>query len=337
MLETPPKAMAEPGRAGAPPTFAACAAWYIDLHRHTWSSPKQATRWEQTLTRHAYPHIGGKGVDQVTEEDIAAVLRPVWAISHDLGLRVRQRIRAVLEWAAGQGYRDGSNPADGQTVLRSLPQAKQVKPHRALSHTEIPAALRRVKWSSAYTPTRLSFRFMVLTAAWPGDVRFIEWPEIDWDQRIWTVPTTLVRSHWGHKRRPHRIPLSRQAMRLLEDAWDLSGPEGGLVFPTGPTGGSMSNAALLRLLQRLDIPAVPSGFRSSFRDWCAVTGVSRRLLKTTISRTTGRHSPDASFLQTDTFRRMRALMQAWADFIMPDGLLGQEATEERTAEGETEE
>ena len=329
MLETPSKAMAELERgAGAPPTFAVCAARFIELRRPVWTTPRQAVQWEQTLTRHAYPHIGHKGVDQITQADIMAVLEPIWASSHDTGLRVRQRIHAILEWATAQGYRNGSNPADSQLVFRSLPRQVQVKPHRALSYTEVPAALRRVTWSNAYPPARLSFRLMVLTAAWPSDVRFIEWPEIDWDQRIWMVPAARVRSRWVHVQRPHRIPLSRQAMRLLEDAWDLSGPEG-LVFPTRPMGDSMSNAALLRLLWRLDIPATPSGFRNSFHDWCAETDVPRRLVKTTISRTTGRHSPDAAFLRTHTFQRMRKLMQQWADFCTPDGLVEQEATEEQ--------
>ena len=98
-------------------------------------------------------------------------------------------------------------------------------------------------------------------------------------------------------------------MQLLGDAWDLSGPEG-LVFPVEWSGDAMSNATLSRLLRRLDIPATPSGFRSSFRDWCAETGVSPVLVKATLSRTSGR---------TDMLRQMRTLLQDWADYCLPDG------------------
>ena len=110
-------------------------------------------------------------------------------------------------------------------------------------------------------------------------------------------------------RRPHRIPLSDQAMQLLGDAWDLSGPEG-LVFPAERSGNAMSGAALLLLLRRLDVPATPSDFRRSFRDWCAESGVSPVLVKATTSRTSGR---------TDMLRQMRTLLQDWADYCLPDG------------------
>ena len=331
MLETPSKAMAEPACAGAPPTFAACATRFIEQRRVAWTSPRQAALWEGTLTRHAYPHIGDMAVDQITTEDVLAVLTPLWASILDTGLKVRQRIHAILEWAAAQGYRNGSNPADSQLVFRSLPRPVHVKPHLALPYTEIPSALRRVAWSSAYPPARLSFRLMVLTAAWPGDVRAVEWPEIDWDRRIWTVPAARARSRWARVQRPHRIPLSQQAMRLLEDAWDLSGPEG-LVFPTGSMGDSMSDATLLRVLQRLNIPATPSGFRGSFRDWCAANSVPRRLVQVSLSRTTGMHSPEAAFLRTDTFQRIRELMQRWADHCLPDEAPGRGKAGAQTAD-----
>ena len=315
MLETPPNPMAEPGRGGAPPTFAACATWYIELRRPLWTSPKQAVRWEQTLTRHAYPHIGHKSVDQVTQADVLAVLEPLWVSRHDTGLRVRQQIHTILEWADGQGYRHGSNPANNRLIFQSLSPVSQAVPRRALSHTEVPAALRRVAQSTAYPPTRLSFRFMVLTAAWPGDVRLIEWDEIDWERRVWTVPANTVR-------RPHHIPLSNQALHLLEGAWHRSRP-GGLVFPAGRGGGAVSNAAVLRLLRRLDIPAAPSGFRASFRDWCVENGVPPMLAKAVLSRTAGRNSGKATFLRTNIFERMRELMQQWGDYIMPEGWAGQ--------------
>ena len=319
MLEAPPKALAEPGRAGAPPTFAACATWYIDLHRHIWAGPKRVVKWERTLARHAYPHIGDQGVDQITTEDVLALLEPIWASIHDTALRVRQQIQTVLEWATVQGYRDGDNPADGLTIFQSLPRQRQNRPHRSVPCAEVSTALRRVTWSTAHPSVRISFRLLVLTTAWPADVRFAEWSEIDWEQRIWTVPASRSRVRSVRVQRPHRIPLSDRAMHLLDGAWELSRPEGGLIFPTERDGRPLSDAALLRLLQRLDIPAVPSGFRNSFQEWCAQSGAPPVLVKATLSRTTGKHSADAAFLETGTFQRMRTLLQDWTDYCMPDG------------------
>ena len=300
----------EPGDPNLSPTFAVCAAWYIELRRRAGTSPIQTARWERTLTRHAYPRIGSKCVDQITQADIMAVLEPLWVSKQGTGLRVRQQAHTILEWAAAQGYRSGNNPANSQTVFQSLSPVSQTVPRQALSYTEIPAALRRVTWSTAHPPARWAFALMTLTATRPGDVRFVEWAEIDRGRRIWTL-------HVARTKRHHHIPLSNQAMRLLEDAWDLSGPEG-IVFPADRSGDPMSDATLLRLLQRLDIPATPSGFRRSFHAWCVENGVPPMLVKAILSRTAGRNSGQATFLRTDTFKRMRELMQAWGDFCLPN-------------------
>ena len=298
MLEAPPIAMAQPGRGGAPPTFAACAAWYIDLHRHVWTGPKQVAKWEQALTRHAYPHIGNMGVDEITTDDVLATLTPLWATKHDTGLRLRQQVCAILEWATAQGYRNGSNPADGPTIFQSLPRREQTKPHRSLHHSEVPAALQQVKWSNSFPSARFSFRLMVLTATRPGDVRFAEWPEIDWEQRVWTVPAARASQ-------TRRIPLSSQVVQILDDACYLSGLEGSLIFPAERSRETISDATLLRLLWRLGIPASPGGFRHSFRDWCDDNGVPPELAEAGLSPVAGR---------ADMLRQMRTLLQDWADY-----------------------
>lgn len=259
------------------------------------------------------------GVDQITQADIVAVLEPIWASHYETALRVWHRTRTILDWAAAQGYRGQSNPADSQLVLPSLPERRQSKPHQALSYTEIPAALRRVERSGAYQLTQWALTFMVLTIARPGDVRFAQWREVDWEQGIWTVPATRVRKRWADTQQPHHVPLSDEATWILEDAWDLSGLEGDLIFPSGQSERVMSNATLLRLLQRLNVPSVPSGFRNSFRDWCAENDVPHELVKASLSLTKSSHSADAAPLRADALEQRRDLMQAWADHCLPGG------------------
>ena len=69
-------------------------------------------------------------------------------------------------------------------------------------------------------------------------------------------------------RREHRVPLADRALEILVEARELDGHGSGLVFPAGQNGKPLSNATHLALLRRLGIPAVPHGFRSSFKDWC---------------------------------------------------------------------
>ena len=67
-------------------------------------------------------------------------------------------------------------------------------------------------------------------------------------------------------RREHRVPLSKRALALLDEGKGLSDGEG-LIFPNKHSGKPITNMGLNKMLERLEIPAVPHGFRSSFKDW----------------------------------------------------------------------
>ena len=65
-----------------------------------------------------------------------------------------------------------------------LPRLPKVKNHHpALPYAKVPAALELVRKSTAETVTKLSFEFLVLTAARSGEVRLADWTEIDWESR----------------------------------------------------------------------------------------------------------------------------------------------------------
>ena len=100
-------------RAGriAVPTFAEAAATVHSQRLDAWSNGKHCSQWINTLRDHAFPLIGAKLVSEISTGDILAVLTPIWLMKHETARRVRQRIRAVLEWATVAGHREGANPA----------------------------------------------------------------------------------------------------------------------------------------------------------------------------------------------------------------------------------
>ena len=169
------------------PTFAEAASHVIELRRPTWSSAKHAEQWKNTLTTYAHPVIGSKPMDEIGSAEVLAVLTPIWTGKPETASRVRQRLETVFDWAIAQGWRL-DNPA-GRSILKVLPRQPKVKNHHAaLPYGEVPAALRMVRESTADPVTKLSFEFLVLTAARSNEVRLAEWWEIDGESR----------SHWGH-------------------------------------------------------------------------------------------------------------------------------------------
>ena len=290
------------------PAFAEAAARVIELRRPTWSNPKHAAQWKATLETYAYPVIGGKPVDSITASDSLAVLEPIWTVKPETASRVRQRMETVMDWAVTHGY-CLDNPA-GRSLLKVLPLVKRLKKHHAALHySQVSGALSLVRESTAHALTKLAFEFLVLTAARSGEVRNAGWCEINWDTLTWEIPASRMKAG-----RPHRVPLSGRSVEVLTAAWEISGPDE-LIFPVGPKGRAASDMTLTVLLRRLEILAVPHGFRSSFRDWVEeCTATPWAVAEAALAHNVG-NATQAAYMRSDLYDRRRELMQQWANYL----------------------
>jgi integrase len=290
------------------PTFSEASAAVIALRKPTWKNWKHGAQWVRTLNQYVVPTIGDMPVDEITAADVLDVLEPIWTEKPETASRVRQRMETVMDWCVGHGHRQ-DNPA-GRHILKILPSTKRMKAHhKALSHADVPATLRKVGLSTCYPLTKLAFRLLVLTATRSGEVRNTDWSEIDWESATWTIPGERMKAG-----KEHRIPLSDKAMDTLRDAWGISGPDG-LLFPAPRTGKALSDMALTQLLRRLDIPSTVHGFRSSFRDWAAEqSGASWAVCESALAHTIG-NGVEQAYMRSDLFDKRRDLMQAWADYV----------------------
>ncbi len=295
----------------AVPTFAEASERVIEMRRPTWSNAKHASQWTNTLATYAHPLIGRKPVDEITTADVLAVLAPIWTVKTETASRVHQRLQTVFDWVIAQGWRL-DNPA-GKAIIRALPRVSRLKRHHtALPVAEVPAALRTVRESTADLATRLAFEFLVLTAARSNEARLATWPEMDLESATWKVPAERMKA-----RSKHEVPLTRRALEILSEARELDGRDSGLVFPSAGRGKALSDMALTVLLRRLGIPAVPHGFRSSFKDWCTKLGRGddRWLLSEAALAHNLGNSTQIAYARDDLIELRRPLMDQWAEFL----------------------
>ena len=196
------------------------------------------------------------------------ILTPIWHVKAETARAVRQRIRAVLEWAVAMEL-GADNPCDG--VLPVLgPQRDIVQHRRALPHKDVAGAIETVRASASAQPAiKLAFEFLVLTAARSGEVRLATSDEIDTGGRVWTIPAMRMKA-----KREHRVPLSRRAAEILDAARALAAGDSRLVFPMR-SGRPIVPSTLPKMLQYHRIAAVAHGFRSSFRDLAAEETTTR--------------------------------------------------------------
>ena len=291
------------------PTFADAAEVVLSMHREGWKGNAAAAteaQWRAGLRRYSLPILGNMAIDQITMANVMTVIQPLWIKKPETGRQVRQRISAIMKWSIAQGFRS-DNPA-GDAIAAALPKVKATaRQHRkALPHGEVASTLETLRTAEAWNGMKLAFEFIVLTAARSGEVRGATWDEIAGD--VWTIPAERMKSS-----RPHRVPLSDKALAVLERARTLP-QSGNLVFPS-MRGKVLTCASISKFLKDNRIPAVPHGFRSSFRDWAAETGkFSHDVCEAALAHTVQNKS-EAAYNRTDLFERRRVLMQSWADYL----------------------
>lgn len=272
-----------------------------------WKNPKHADQWINTLATYAFPAIGDRPVDRIDVAAVLEVLKPIWTEKAETARRVRQRMDAVMRWSVAHGFAT-LNPVDAAVEL--LPKQRDgAKHHDAMPYGEVPAFITALD-AAAETSARLALRFLILTAARSGEVRGALWHEIDMQSSTWTVPAERMKAG-----REHRVPLSAQAIAVLKRAAERFGQQpDSFVFPGQREGAPLSDMALTKLLRDMKVDAVPHGFRSSFRDWCAERHVPTELAERALAHTV-KGKTEAAYHRTDQLEQRRPVMQQWGDFV----------------------
>lgn len=282
-------------------TFRDCAERLIASHESSWRNAKHRAQWRSTLVTYAYPVMGSVAVQAVDTGLVLKVLEPIWQTKSETASRVRGRIEAVLDWAKARGIRTGENPARWKGHLDHLLPARskirKVRHHAALPYQQVGKFLQELRQRDGIAAKALEF--VVLTASRTGEVLGMRWDEID--GKVWTVPAARMKSG-----REHRVPLSEQALALLESVDHTDD----LVFPGG-RGRPLSDMALAMIHRRMGYEITTHGFRSAFKDWASErTSFPNEVSEAALAHVVG-DRVEAAYRRGDLFEKRRRLMDAW--------------------------
>lgn len=290
-------------------TFQAVADDWLAHQAGRWSEGSRA-RIAQSLKADIYPALGGRPMVAIKPAEVMQAVKKIEARgAGDQAGRVLQRVKSIYRWAVTHGRIEVS-------TMDSLMPGEILKPrevqHRAaLSDRELPAFLAKLDAYSGDPTTVNALRLLILTATRPGEVRGARWAEFDLAQSLWIIPAERMKM-----RAEHRVPLSRQALQVLEAMRPISGDRD-LVFPS-PTyrSKSLSENTFNSALRRMGYPdATAHGFRSLFS---TVTNEHDRTLGDVVERALAhqdRNKVRAAYLRSTFLNDRVRLMQWWADHL----------------------
>jgi len=290
--------------ANAITTFRDCVGEYLAAHSPGWRNPKHRQQWRNTLATYAYPTIGNLSVRSVGIEHVKTILTPIWRTKSETARRVRGRLEAVLDYATANRYRTGENPARQKLIAAVLGRSRpRVKHHASIPYMELHKLMTRLRERDDISA--LALQWLALTVTRSGEGRCARWEEIDRDRKVWTVPGPRMKG--GEE---HRIPLSPAALAILGKVPKTASP---FVF-VAQGDKAVSDTSLRNVLRDLGYTkadATLHGFRSSFRDWAAESGIADDIAEACLAHTVSDKTV-AAYKRTKFFEPRRNVMITWS-------------------------
>jgi integrase len=291
-------------------TFKQCTEGFIRDNEAKWSNSKHRREWKSTLERYVYPELGSLSVAAIDTPLVLNVIKPLWERAPETASRVRGRIENVLGWATVHHYRTGDNPARWKGHLEhALParsKVAKVKHHAALPYTEAGSFIAKVRKDDRVGACCLEF--IALTVARVSEANVASWNEIDFAERVWTVPADRMKG-----REEHRVPLSNAALGVLKAMHVVRHSD--FIFPGMREGRPIGANTVLRIAKETaGVDITTHGLRSTFRDWAAErTNFPREVAEKALAHAIP-SAVEAAYRRGDLFEKRRRLMEAWAEY-----------------------
>lgn len=287
-------------------------------------SKSHSGRVLKSLEDNLFDAIGKQNIAELKTRDLLIPIKAVEMSGRlEVAARLQQRTTAIMRFAVQSGLID-YNPA--QEIAGAVATAK--RQHRAaLELNRIPELLHRIDHYSGRTLTRLAVELTLLVFIRSSELRFARWSEVDFETAMWTIPGEreplegVKHSQRGSKMRtPHLVPLSRQALAILEKIKSMSGNRE-LIFvgdhdPRKPMSENTVNKALRVMGYDTKTEVCGHGFRTMACSSLIESGLwSRDAVERQMSHQE-RNSVRAAYIhKAEHLGERRLMVQWWADFL----------------------
>lgn len=298
-------------------------------------SPSHAYWVLRRLEQYVFPDIGTRPIAELKGPDVLKVLRRIEVVALETAHRVKFVMGQVFRYAVGSGRAERDMTVD----LKGLLPPRSQKHHAAITDPkEVAGLLRAIDSFKGTFTVKSALKLAPLVLLRPGELRQAEWSEFNLEAGEWNIPiermklkTRVKEDRKGDK---HLVPLSSQAVGILQELNALTG-HSRYVFPSARSfARPMSNMAINAALQRMGYKGemTAHGFRAMARTildevlQCRVDLVEHQLGHA-VKDPNGR-----AYNRTSHLAERKKMMQTWADYL--DGLkAGAKVIPIKTAEG----
>ena len=262
-----------------------------------------------SLENHFFPKLANRPVHQILPRDIIENLEPLQdAGKLELVKRLCQRLNMIMDYAVIVDLLDENRLVRVGKAFKN-PRKEHLP---SIKPNELPELMAAIKGASIRPTTRALMLWQLHTMIRPSEAAGARWDEIDLNEQIWIIPPERMK-----RRREHVVPLTAQALALLETMRPISWHRE-FVFPSDRNPRQPSNSATVNMaLRRMGFQGrlVSHGFRSLASTSLNDNGFDPDLIEVALAHQ-DKNMTRAAYNRSDYLERRREMMNWWSETIV---------------------
>lgn len=290
-------------------SFASIATLWME-HWQDGKSPRYVDSTRRRLSSNILPCLGALQIDAISAPDVVKMVRTIEARgARDIAKRAMETTGQIFRYAIAHGYAM-RNPATDFHPSDVLKAARKVN-YARIEAKELPHLLKQIEIYPGTHVTRLAIKLMALTFVRTSELIGARWEEFNLEAARWDIPAERMKM-----RTPHRVPLSRQSLEVLETLRGLTGTSEWLFPGDRNAKKTMSNNTILKGLERMGYKGrmTGHGFRGIASTILHEQEYPHEHIELQLAHAP-RNAVSAAYNHALHLKARTKMMQDWADFL----------------------
>ncbi len=273
---------------------------------------------ERILRKDILPWLGRRPIDELEPPEVLQILRRMEKRVGDTTRKARQMMSQIFRYGVQNGYCQRDPTADLKGAIKKRPS----KHYAAITDpAKLGELLRSIeRYRGEYTTTQ-ALKFAPLVMTRPQNIRFVEWSEINMEEGLWEVPAAKIKLKQTLKNADQiedaqTVPLSRQALEILEDICPLTGHFKYVFYSSRSQSGAMSENTMNNAIKSLGFGDMMTshGFRSTASTLLNEMGYRSDVIEAALFHKEA-NQVRAAYNRAKYLQERREMLQAWADYL----------------------
>lgn len=304
-----PMAQRKAEKAMAEDSFKSVAQVWL-AHWQEGKSPRHAEYVKRRMEADILPSLGTRPIAAIEAPELVAMTKAIEQRgARDIAKRALETTGQVFRYAIAHGFAQ-RNPASEIRPSDILKSTRKVN-YARVDARELPNLLRSIEVYQGTHVTRLALKLMTLTFVRTSELIGAKWDEFDLESGRWDLPAERMKM-----RTPHIVPLSKQALDVLNTLKTLTGKSARLFPGDRNAEKSMSNNTILKALERMGYKGrmTGHGFRGLASTILHEQGYSHEHIELQLAHAP-RNAVSAAYNHALYLEPRTRMMRGWAEYL----------------------